>query len=163
MDLPFDEAKITQVIDRYKSYLLKIIDSKTLTFDELSKIDGRGRGLYLIFEEKELIYIGMTKNIKNRLNDLVTDFKRHSLNQILLGLELGDIIFKNTGYTFINDVIKKRLLQEEIITKQQYREFKKAVKEKIKKFNFKFYETNLINLEDLEHFSIAVLNPIYNQ
>ncbi len=163
MTLPFDTTKIDQTIGRYKEYLHAILNSPLFTFDELTQLDTKVRGIYFVFEDNELMYVGMTKNIKNRLLDMTSPNNRHSLNQILLDLEMGDVIFKATGYTYLNDDIKNRLITEEVLTKDDFKKYKNAVKDKIKKFKFKFYPTDLFNMRDLEHFAIAILNPVYNQ
>lgn len=163
MTLPFDTAKIDQTIGRYKEYLHDILNSPLLTFDELTQLDTEVRGIYLVFEGNELIYVGMTKNIKNRLLDMTSPNNRHSLNQILLDLEMSDVIFKATGYTYLSEDIKNRLITEEVLTIEEFKNYKNVVKEKIKKFKFKFYPTKLFNMRDLEHFAIAILNPVYNQ
>lgn len=163
MTLPFDTIKIDQTIRRHREYLHIIITSPLLTFGELTELDTKVRGIYLVFEGNELMYVGMTKNIKKRLHDMTSPYNRHSLNQILLELEMGDVIFKATGYKYLNSEMKRRLLNEGIITKEDFKNYKNVVKEKIQNFKFKFYPTDLFNMRDLEHFAIAILNPVYNQ
>lgn len=163
MKLPYDELEIATRINRYKEYLLKMLNTPTLTFEELNKLDSKESGIYFVFENDELIYVGMTKNIKNRLNDMVNSTKRHSINQIIFESEIGETLFKKTGYVSLNDDLKKLLITNKIISKEEFKRFKNSTKKRIKNFKFKFYKTKLYNMRDLEHFAIAILNPEYNQ
>lgn len=162
MNLPFDELKISQGIKQFKAYLLKIINCPILTYDELINTTGNLRGIYLIFDGNELIYIGMTANIITRLKDM-TDYNRHSINKIYLSSELSQLIFKATNFVQpISSKVKNKLLDEKVLTKKEFNENRKIVNRKIKKLKFKFYETIYSELADLEHFAIAILAPIYN-
>ena len=162
MTIPFDYSKIEQTIKRYTELLHTIINAPILTFDELSKLSTKGRGIYLVFDENELIYVGMTINIRQRLLDMVTS-NRHSLNQIFLDLEMGDFVFKATGFRTLTPFEKKRLIAEGTLTKEILKTYKNVTKKKIKEFKFKFYETDWFNMRDLEHFTISILNPMLNQ
>lgn len=163
MILPYDKTKIENTIEAYKRFLFTTLDLPLLSFDELSQLDGNTRGIYLAFEDDELMYVGMTKNIKTRMLDMTSIHNRHSLYQIYFDFELEKVVHAAFNTTLFDDKTKQRLLDENILTKEDIREYKNKAVAKIKTLKFKFYPTELYNMRDLEHFCIAILNPVYNQ
>src|SRR6185312_8207025 len=84
--------------------LEKAIASPTLTYTQIREVDHQG--LYIIFDDKEILYIGKTNRIgKVRMKELAADFRRHTFNKKLLSKR-----FKDLGFVF--EVLKKETKKE---------------------------------------------------
>jgi hypothetical protein len=127
-----------------------------------SVCDINSQGLYLIYQNEKIIYIGKTSRFgKTRLRELASDFRSHTLNKKLLsehlrssGIEIG-VMTKESKLQLINDGI---------VTLDEFKEHQTQVNNKIKsEFKFRFFSVgNEKELTDLEHFAISVFSPRYN-
>lgn len=140
--------------------LEKAVASATLTYTQISQVDHHG--LYIIFDDKEILYIGKTNRTgKVRMQELAADFRSHTFNKKLLSKR-----FKDLGFVF--EVLKKETKKEWIdkgtITKEDFKAHQKEINQYIRtKVKFKFYkEQGQRKLISLEHFAIAVFNPSHN-
>lgn len=159
-----DPEKARQLIhSRTQSLIItleKAIVSPTLTYTQICEVDHQG--LYIIFDDKETLYIGKTNRTgKVRMQELAADFRSHTFNKKLLSKR-----FKDLGFVF--EVLKKETKKEWIdkgtITKEDFKAHQKEVNQYIRqKLKFKFYkEQDERKLISLEHFAIAVFNPSHN-
>jgi len=165
MNSPLDKIKIEDNIKWLKSCLAKAINSPTKSFDEIKTIDKQG--LYLIFDDSELLYIGMTRRQgKKRLGEITTDYRSHSFNKKIFAEHLRIMgVYRNDQKDVVHvltDKIAKELIENKRLTSGQFRIYQAEVNKKIKSFKFKFLDCNLIDLPHIEHFAIAVLKPLYN-
>lgn len=140
--------------------LEKTVASATLTYTQICKVDHQG--LYIIFDDTEVLYIGKTNRTgKVRMQELAADFRSHTFNKKLLSKR-----FKDLGFVF--EVLKKETKKEWIdkgtITKEDFKAHQKEVNQYIRqKLKFKFYkEENERKLISLEHFAISIFNPSHN-
>jgi hypothetical protein len=78
-----NKINISKNIENLTYRLRCILESPTKTFDEINSLNKCG--IYLIFDESELLYLGMTKRKgKNRLREMTTDYRSHTFNNKLL-------------------------------------------------------------------------------
>jgi hypothetical protein len=140
--------------------LEKAIASPTLTYTQIREVDHQG--LYIIFDDKEILYIGKTNRTgKVRMQELAADFRSHTFNKKLLSKR-----FKDLGFVF--EVLKKETKKEWIdngtITKEDFKAHQKEINQYIRtKVKFKFHkEQDERKLISLEHFAIAIFNPSHN-
>jgi len=160
MNSPFTNINVDRNSDWLKDHLQKAIDSPTQTFSEISLL--KDQGLYMIFNEIDLLYVGKTnRNGKIRLRELTTDFRSHSFNRKYLA-EL--IQTKGHGYHNLSSNKKKELIETGILTEFEFKEYQAEVNSNIKtNLKFKFYSFSLsVDLVHLEHYAISVLKPLYN-
>jgi hypothetical protein len=159
-----DPEKAKQLIhsrtQKLSANLEKAIASPTLTYTQICEVDHQG--LYIIFDDEEILYIGKTNRTgKVRMQELAADFRSHTFNKKLLSKR-----FKDLGFVF--EVLKKETKKEWIdkgtITKEDFKAHQKEVNQYIRqKLKFKFYkEQDERKLISLEHFAIAVFNPAHN-
>ena len=154
-------SKIIQANTQKLSAILeKAIASPTLSYTQICEVDHQG--LYIIFDNKEILYIGKTNRTgKVRMQELAADFRSHTFNKKLLSKR-----FKDLGFVF--EVLKKETKKEWIdngtITKEDFKAHQKEINQYIRtKVKFKFYkEQDQRKLISLEHFAIAVFNPSHN-
>ena len=92
---------------------------------------------YLHNSEGKLIYIGKSKNIKNRVNQHLTGKSNKSLN---IQLEINDVSFEKTGSELI------ALLKENNEVKRHKPKFNKLLKNTVKKFALEICENSNGNL-----------------
>jgi hypothetical protein len=122
-------------IERLKSFLIEIIGEKEHSFSE-RKIP-KSPGIYLIIKKdtNDIIYVGETENLRQRIVDnlISGDRQAHTLR-------------------------KKLAKTYNLKTENEITDFLKE------NFAFKFKETNIEPKERkaVEHFLIAVINPLFN-
>ncbi|MES2829226.1 MAG: hypothetical protein V4687_13775 [Bacteroidota bacterium] len=119
-------------------------------------------GIYLIYDKKELLYIGMTTRPgHNRIKEIIAGFKKHTFNRKLMAQQ-----FRHRGYTMhvlSTKNHKRDWIENGLISTDEFKEVQQEVNQKIKQtFRFKFYEFKYFNIEFLEHYAIATLQPLYN-
>ncbi len=156
--------KVNQLIQRNTQklsiILKKTIASPTLTYNQICEIDYQG--LYIIFDDTEILYIGKTNRTgKVRMQELAADFRSHTFNKKLLSMK-----FKELGFVFevLKNETKKEWIEKGLLSKETFKGHQKEVNQYIKeKLKFKFYkEEGGRKLVSLEHFAISLLNPIHN-
>lgn len=140
--------------------LEKAVASATLNYLQICKVDHQG--LYIIFDDNEILYIGKTNRAgKIRMQELAADFRSHTFNKKLLSQR-----FKNLGFVFevLKNETKKEWIDNSTISKEDFKAHQKEVNQYIRqKLKFKFYkEQDERKLISLEHFAIAVFNPSHN-
>lgn len=143
-----------------RNQLQKALDQPFLTFGQLTLI--KEMGLYFIYDDNELLYIGMTTRAGNkRLKEMIAGFRGHTFNRKLLAEH-----FRGLGHTMhvLNSKnLKSKWFDTGLITNEEFNIAQKTVNEKIReRYRFKFYETKYINLGFMEHYAIAILQPLYN-
>jgi hypothetical protein len=156
----FSLKNVQSKTQNLSAILEKAIASPTLSYTLICEVDHQG--LYIIFDDKEVLYIGKTNRAgKVRMQELAADFRSHTFNKKLLSKR-----FKDFGFDF--EVLKKETKKEWIdkgrITKDDFKAHQKEVNQYIRqKLKFKFYkEQDERKLISLEHFAIAVFNPSHN-
>lgn len=153
-----------QIIDKQYLFLKEILTNSlakpTLTFKEITKIDIQG--IYIIYEAERILYVGKTtRSGKVRMRELAADFRSHTFNRKLLSERLKDL-----GFVFetLKNELKKEWIQNEKITLEEFVKHQRAINEHIR-LNLKF---RFCPIEDertlglLEHFSISMFNPPFN-
>jgi len=144
-----------------KKHLQLALDQPYISFGQvISKYD---MGLYLIYDNEELLYIGMTTRPgHNRIKEIVSGFRKHTLNRKLMAQH-----FRGRGYTMHVLSTKNHhrdWIENGLISREEFKEVQREVNQKIKQtLRFKFYEFKFFNLEFLEHYAIATLQPLYNE
>jgi len=143
-----------------KNMLEKALHEPFLNFSQISLIDEMG--LYLIYDDAELLYIGMTtRDGCVRLGEMCSGYRSHTFNRKLLAQH-----FRGLGHEMhvVNPkTFHKLWIETEIISKSDLKEAQRAVNNKIRqRLRFRFYKTRDIQLEHLELFAIATLQPLYN-
>ena len=95
------------------------------------------------------------------MRELAAYFRSHTFNKKLLSKR-----FRDFGFVFevLKNATKKEQINAGTVTLEDFmahqREVNKYIKEKLK---FKFFkQSNARRLIRLEHFAIAILNPIHN-
>ena len=122
--------KLLLLKDSKKEILTKLIlykerSNKSKWFDILNKLPNETGVYYLYSFDGKLIYIGKSKNIKNRVNQHLIGKSNKSLN---IQLEISDVSFEKTGSELI------ALLKENNEIKKHKPKFNKKLKTVIKKF-----------------------------
>ncbi len=136
-------------VKQMKLKLRKLLNSEFRNFIEGEKLDFPG--VYVVCCSKKVIYIGSSENIKRRIQELLADYRSHTLHRKLLCEKLFGNFGKGTRKRL--DKIYKTLPQ----TKKEY-----AKNFLRKKCRFKMLKTEKEKIKPLEHFAIGVLNPEYN-
>ena len=108
-----------------KHILYKERSNKSKWFEILNKLPNETGVYYLYSFDGKLIYIGKSKNIKNRVNQHLIGKSNKSLN---IQLEISDVSFEKTGSELI------ALLKENNEIKKHKPKFNKKLKTVIKKF-----------------------------
>lgn len=122
--------KLLLLKDSKKEILTKLIlykerSNKSKWFEILNKLPNETGVYYLYSFDGKLIYIGKSKNIKNRVNQHLIGKSNKSLN---IQLEISDVSFEKTGSELI------ALLKENNEIKKHKPKFNKKLKTVIKKF-----------------------------
>lgn len=143
-----------------KKKLQEALDQPFISFGEV--IRQYGIGIYLIYDDQELLYIGMTARPgHNRIKEIISGFRKHTFNRKLMAQH-----FRGRGYTM--HVLsaknhKRDWIENGPSSAQEFKEVQQEVNAMIKqKLRFKFYEYNFFNIEHLEHYAIATMQPLYN-
>jgi hypothetical protein len=138
----------------FKKHLENIQKLPFLTYSQM--LDNSCNGLYFIFKQSELIYIGKTnREGKKRIRELGSDFRSHTLNRKLLAEELN-LLFPSGEPRFV-------LIDSGKLSVEEFSEIQIKVQNVIKQqLRFKFYNFDEINLERMECFLIGFMNPTYN-
>ena len=122
-------------IRKLKPYLIEIISAKEHSFSE-RKIP-KSPGIYLILKKdtNDVVYIGETENLRKRIVD-----------NLISGDKQAHTLRKKLAKTY------------NLKTEKEITDFLKE------NFTFKFIETNIEPKErkSVEHFLIAVINPLFN-
>jgi hypothetical protein len=143
-----------------KNQVEKMVSQPFMTFDEIT--DVKDMGIYLIYDDQELLYVGMTTRKGSlRLSEIAKGFRSHTFNRKLLAQHfrgLGHVIHVINPKTFRKLWIETQIIPEEEF-KAANREINKFIKTNLR---FRFYESRFNNLEFMEHFAIATLQPLYN-
>jgi hypothetical protein len=118
--------------------------------------------LYIIFDEKEVLYAGKTSRTgKLRMRELAADFRSHTFNRKLLSIRM-----KEHGFDFvrIKNETKALWIKKGLLTEEDFIAHQSAINQHIKtKLKFKFYPVlNTEELTRLEHFAIAIYDPPFN-
>ena len=146
----------------FKKHLENIQKLPFLTYSQM--LDNSCNGLYFIFKQSELIYIGKTnREGKKRIRELGSDFRSHTLNRKLLAEELN-LLFQSGEQRFVlKNNTKKYLIDSGKLSVEEFSEIQIKVQNVIKQqLRFKFYNFDEINLERMECFLIGFMNPTYN-
>ena len=122
--------KILLLKDSKKEILTKLIlykekSNKSKWFEIINKLPNETGVYYLYNFDGKLIYIGKSKNIKNRVNQHLIGKSNKSLN---IQLEISDVSFEKTGSELI------ALLKENNEIKKHKPKFNKKLKTVVKKF-----------------------------
>ena len=158
MTLP--QSEIRPHTQKLITLLEEAVASPTLTFSQVCEIDHQG--LYIIFDDKQILYIGKTNRAgKVRMQELAADFRSHTFNRKLLSMR-----FRDLGFVFevLKKETKKEWIDNGIITKDDFKAHQKEINQYIRsELKFKFYQAqDERKLISLEHFAIAVLTPVHN-
>jgi DNA polymerase-3 subunit epsilon len=134
--------KLLILKDSNKEILTSLISWKEITPKNkwqklISKLPIDTGIYYLHNSEGKLIYIGKSKNIKNRVNQHLTGKSNKSLN---IQLEINDVSFEKTGSELI------ALLKENNEVKRHKPKFNKLLKNTVKKFALEICENSIGNL-----------------
>lgn len=122
--------KILLLKDSKKEILTKLIiykekSTKSKWFEIINKLPNETGVYYLYNFDGKLIYIGKSKNIKNRVNQHLIGKSNKSLN---IQLEISDVSYEKTGSELI------ALLKENNEIKKHKPKFNKKLKTVVKKF-----------------------------
>jgi hypothetical protein len=151
---------ITSNCASFTTLLEQAVSSETLSFKQIREMDHQG--LYIIFDDKEVLYIGKTNRTgKVRMQELAADFRSHTFNKKLLSKR-----FRDLGFVFevLKNETKKEWIDKGAITIEDFKAHQKEVNQYIRE-QLKFKFLNVADgrqLISLEHFAIAVFNPCYN-
>lgn len=131
-----------------------------MSYSQICEVDHQG--LYIIFDDREILYIGKTNRTgKVRMQELASDFRSHTFNRKLLSKR-----FKELGFVFevLRKETKNEWIDRGIITKEDFKIRQKEINQYIRqKLKFIFYqEQDERKLISLEHFAIAIFNPVFN-
>jgi hypothetical protein len=140
--------------------LAKVIASPTLDYSQICKAEYQG--LYIIFDDDQVLYIGKTDRTgKVRMQELAADFRSHTLNKKLLAK-----ILKDLGFVFktLSKETKKEWIDQGILTREHFVNHQREVNQYIRSgLKFKFFsQSDERMLTRLEHFAIAIFDPVYN-
>jgi hypothetical protein len=143
-----------------RNQIQQALNQPFLTFSELSTI--QDMGLYFIYDDQELLYIGMTtRNGTYRLKEMTNGFRSHTFNRKLVAEHMRGL--GHNMHVLNSKKLHAEWIETGLITKEDFKGVQKQVNDKIRlQFRFKFYQTRYINLQFIEHFAIAVLQPLYN-
>jgi len=102
-------------------------------------------GVYIFFEQNNIVYVGETTSIKERMRDIL-DTRHHTLRRKIGALNFSEI----TGYKRANSKSKFIPLIEELVSEWM-----------IKRMKFSFVQVSL-GRKELEELVIKRYNPKYN-
>jgi len=149
-----------QVTDKLAAWLHLALIGPTLTYAQVSQINEQG--LYLVFKGKVLVYVGKTgRSGKLRVREMAADFRSHTLNRKLLSERLRD---QGMVFSTLTSSMKQQWIKNALLTEAVFRQHQAAINEMIRtEMTFKFLPVaEPKDLGQLEHFGIAVLEPVYN-
>jgi hypothetical protein len=143
-----------------KNRLQEALNQPFISFGEV--ISRYEMGVYFIYDGLELLYIGMTTRPgHNRIKEIIGGFRKHTFNRKLMAQH-----FRGRGYEMhvLSTANHKRdWIDNGLISLNEFREVQQEVNNSIKQtLRFKFYEFRFFNIEFLEHYAIATLQPLYN-
>lgn len=142
------------------SQLQEALDSPALAYSEIAGI--KEQGLYLIANQKGIIYVGKTsRSGQLRMRELTSDFRSHTLNRKLLSEHLRKKGLEIVGLT---SAVKQELISAALLTEEEFREHQVTINTHIRnRLTFRFLPIkDSSTLGRLEHFAIAVCDPLYN-
>jgi hypothetical protein len=152
--------------DKRFEYFKKHLENiKQLPFLSYSQMLANTKfGLYFVFRQSELIYIGKTnREGKKRIREMGSDFRSHTLNRKLLAEELNLFFDDKEQRIAINNKSKKHFIDTGKLSENQFGEFQIKVRSIVKQqLHFKFYDFDETNLAGMECFLIGFLSPTYN-
>lgn len=143
-----------------KKKLSEALDGPFITFeDAIKKCE---MGIYFIYNANELLYVGMTTRPgHNRIKEILKGFRKHTFSRKLMAAH-----FRGRGYhmhVLSTKNYKRDWIDSQKIKEEEFIEVELEVRNAIKRnLRFKFFEFNYINLNFLEHYAIATLQPLYN-
>ncbi len=158
MEKYFRTGSIEQRIEWLKRELDQAINSTFLNYSDLMTINEMG--VYIVMNDDEILYVGKTTRAgKIRLRELAADFRSHTFNKKMLVEH-----FYKLGYNIprLNKTTKNKLIESSIMDLKQFQEAQKNVNANIKELKFKFHATRNVELDNIEHFAISVLKPLFN-
>jgi len=143
-----------------RGQLQKALDQPFIKFSDLVNI--KDQGIYMIYDDDELLYVGMTLRRGGvRIKEIAMGYRKHTFNRKRLAE-----YFRNLG-TAIHVLsvknFKRDWIDNGILTLEQIKDAQKSVNLVIRQtLRYKFYETRYTNINFLEHYAIATLQPLYN-
>jgi hypothetical protein len=152
--------KIATRIHALTQQLQQALDSPNLTYAEIAR--SSEQGLYLIASQEGVIYVGKTTRTgKLRMQELAADFRSHTLNKKLLSEHLRTLGLEVTTLT---SGTKAQWIAAAVLTAEEFRGHQHRINTHIRtQLSFRFFPlADSAVLNRLEHFAIAVLDPIYN-
>ena len=156
-----DENDRLIVLEKKLTFFL---ESFLRSFNEAKDIDSNG--VYGVFRDGEVIYIGLTiTEGHKRILDLTSFWDNHTLHKKLLkeGLNIKKLVWCKKGETSINS--KEELIKKGEFTLKEFDECNQKILSLIKTFKFRFIDMSSENskeIKNFEHFAISILNPKYN-
>ena len=156
----FSQQLINQRTDQLYNKLILALNSDSLTYSDICKINHQG--LYIIFDDLEILYVGKTNRTgKIRIRELASDFRSHTFNKKLLSRR-----FRDLGLVFevLKNETKEQWILTGIMSENIFKSHQKDVNSYIKQhLKFKFHqEQDARLLISFEHYAIAILNPMHN-
>ncbi|SDH22024.1 hypothetical protein [Chitinophaga filiformis] len=145
----------------FSEVLQRVIGSPQLTFKEITTVEKQG--LYIIYEGDDIVYVGKTtRSGKVRIRELAADFRSHTFNKKLLSKR-----FKELGFVFktLRNELKKEWIENGQISLDDFKSHQDYVNQHIRtalKFRFHPMEDEH-ELGRLEHFAIAIFDPLFNE
>lgn len=154
------QNKISKRVKSLESLLIGALDSPYLDYQATKQI--KSSGVYFIFYQQEIIYIGKTNRTgKLRLRELAADYRSHTLNRKLLRELLSKVLQRDLPP--LKKSSKKELIESGIISEIKFSFLQNTINNRIKKdMQFKFIDLPANEVLALEHFAIAVLEPKMN-
>jgi len=154
------ETKLKELEEQLKIFL----ESPLKNFDEVKDIGENG--VYIVYNGDTLLYVGSTTTKGHkRMADLVSFWDNHTLHKKLLKEKLGvpKLIWCKKGE--VSPYSKEQLIKDGKFTEEQFKRRDEETIELIKTFKFRFLDMaskKSRDIKNFEHFTIAVLDPGYN-
>jgi len=154
------EMKLKELEEQLKAFL----ESPLKKFDKVKDVGANG--VYIVYNGDTLLYVGSTTTKGHkRMADLVSFWDNHTLHKKILKEKLGvsKLIWCKKGETSLYS--KEQLIKDGKFTEEQFKKANEETIELIKTLKFGFLDMTSKNSRDIknfEHFTIAVLNPPYN-
>jgi hypothetical protein len=156
------------VVLKYNTELKKLISwtrktlGKALLFRTYAELMQQTKpGMYIVFDGVRAIYVGKTtRSGKVRVSEMASDYRSHTLNKKLLTSLLIGAKVINKGP--LKRESKVELISRGKISKKGFRTAQARVNSRIRNsFRFIFIPCKS-HLSRLEHWTIALLNPRFN-